>query len=104
MAAAQNAFDNNISSIVTAKIQGTFIDVLMAPILTYELVLAFIVAGIIRGFTVCIVSLLFMMILTPVTISSLSLLFVYLFLGTFFSQHWDLLEEYWLKPMIIVKR
>ncbi|WNJ96298.1 ABC transporter permease [Vibrio ruber] len=84
MAAAQNAFDNNISSIVTAKIQGTFIDVLMAPILAYELVLAFIVAGIIRGFAVCIVSLLFMMMLTPITISSLSLLFIYLFLGTFF--------------------
>lgn len=83
MAAAQNAFDNNISSIVTAKLQGSFVDILMAPLLPREIVAGFVAAGIARGLLVGAATLAVMLLIYPVEIGSFLLVFVYLFLGTF---------------------
>ena len=48
----QNAFANTSSSLITLKIQGNIIDLLMAPLNAWELVLGFMLGGIARGLVV----------------------------------------------------
>ena len=49
LALIQNAFMNTSSSMFVAKLQGTIVDLLVAPLSVGELLLAFIVAAIVRG-------------------------------------------------------
>jgi ABC-2 type transport system permease protein len=52
MAMVQNAFANTSSSIVSAKMQGNIVDVLMAPLSPSELCAGYAVGGLARGLTV----------------------------------------------------
>ena len=52
MAILQNAFANTSSSIVSAKIQGNIVDILMPPLNAGELTLGFAVGGVARGLMV----------------------------------------------------
>jgi len=52
MAIVQNSFANCASTIMTAKIQGVIVDVLMPPLSAGELVLAFAMGGVTRGLAV----------------------------------------------------
>jgi ABC-2 type transport system permease protein len=45
----QNSFLNTSSSMFIAKIQGTIVDLLVAPLSTLDLLAAFVLAGVIRG-------------------------------------------------------
>jgi ABC-2 type transport system permease protein len=49
LALIQNAFLNSASSMFVAKIQGTIVDLLVAPLSTGELLGAFVLAAILRG-------------------------------------------------------
>jgi ABC-2 type transport system permease protein len=48
----QNAFLNTASSMFIAKMQGTIVDLLVAPLSTFELLGAFTLAGVVRGLVV----------------------------------------------------
>jgi len=52
MAIVQNSFTNTASSLMVAKIQGVIVDVLMPPLSSAELVLAFALGGMTRGLVV----------------------------------------------------
>jgi ABC-2 type transport system permease protein len=52
MAMVQNAFANTSSSIVSAKMQGNIVDVLMAPLSPSELCAGYAIGGLTRGLTV----------------------------------------------------
>lgn len=49
MAVLQNAFANTVSSLMTSKMQGNIIDLLLAPLGPGETTLAFTMAGVTRG-------------------------------------------------------
>jgi ABC-2 type transport system permease protein len=52
LALSQNAFLNTSSSLFIAKIQGTIVDLLVAPLGTAELLTGFVLAGVLRGLLV----------------------------------------------------
>ena len=52
MGMIQNAFANSQSSLLIGKIQGTFVDVLMPPISTAELLTTYVAGAVTRGFLV----------------------------------------------------
>jgi len=52
MAMVQNAFANTSSSIVSSKMQGNIVDVLMAPLSPGELCAGFAIGGLVRGLVV----------------------------------------------------
>lgn len=52
MVIAQNAFANTSSSVVISKVQGNIVDVLMPPISPVEMVAAYGLGGVTRGFLV----------------------------------------------------
>jgi ABC-2 type transport system permease protein len=52
MAMVQNAFANTSSSIVSSKMQGNIVDVLMAPLAPSELCAGFAIGGLVRGLVV----------------------------------------------------
>ena len=56
MAVLQNAFANTSSSIIIGKVQGNIVDILMPPLGSFELLLAFLFGGITRGVLVGIIS------------------------------------------------
>lgn len=52
MSMIQNAFANTSSSLVSSKMQGNIVDVLMAPLSPFELTLGYAFGGLIRGLLV----------------------------------------------------
>lgn len=56
MTMVQNAFANTSSSITIAKVQGSIIDILMPPLSAIELLLGFVIGGVLRGLMVGVVS------------------------------------------------
>lgn len=55
MAVIQNAFANTSSSIMIAKIQGNIVDTLMPPLNSIEILIGYVVGGVLRG-VVCAVA------------------------------------------------
>ncbi|KMK68543.1 ABC transporter permease [Puniceibacterium sp. IMCC21224] len=54
MTVIQNAFANTSSSIVISKVQGNIVDTLMPPLSVLELVLGYLVGGVMRGLFVAV--------------------------------------------------
>jgi ABC-2 type transport system permease protein len=54
MTVIQNAFANTSSSIVISKVQGNIVDTLMPPLSPMELVIGYLVGGIVRGLFVAV--------------------------------------------------
>src|SRR5688572_27701203 len=52
MSMTQNAFANTSSSLMISKVQGSIVDILMAPLSALELLLGYIISGVIRGMMV----------------------------------------------------
>ncbi len=52
MGMAQNAFQNSMSSLIIAKVQGTIIDVLMPPISHAELLMSYVAGAVTRAWAV----------------------------------------------------
>lgn len=71
MAMVQNAFANTSSSMVISKVQGNIVDVLMPPLSTLELAVAYIGAGITRGLFVGVVTFIAMRLFVPIGMHSL---------------------------------
>ncbi len=82
MAMVQNAFANTSSSLMLSKVQGNIVDLLMPPLSPFEILLAYVAAGIVRGFVVGLASMVVVLILAPVHIESVLIMIVYTALGT----------------------
>ena len=52
MAMAQGAFNNTSTSLTAAKMRGNIVDILMPPLSPFEILLAFVAAGVLRGLMV----------------------------------------------------
>jgi ABC-2 type transport system permease protein len=52
MGMVQNAFQNSLSSIIIAKVQGTIVDVLMPPLSSGELLFCYVAGAVTRGWAV----------------------------------------------------
>jgi ABC-2 type transport system permease protein len=62
MSAMQNSFANTSSSLLISKVQGNIVDTLLAPLRPIEIVIGYMLGGILRG---CIVSLAIILVIFP---------------------------------------
>ncbi len=79
MGMAQNAFQNSLSSIIIAKVQGTIVDVLMPPLSHGELLFSYVAGAVTRGWLVGTAIWLAMLLWPGVTVSIANPLQVFLF-------------------------
>ena len=63
MSVMQNSFANTSSSLLISKVQGNIVDTLLAPLRPVEIVIGYMIGGILRG---CIVSLAVILVIFPV--------------------------------------
>lgn len=77
MSMIQNAFANTSSSIVSSKMQGNIVDVLMAPLSPVELTLGYAFGGLVRGLLVGVVVAIAMMIFVDVQILHIGVVLFY---------------------------
>jgi len=63
MSVMQNSFANTSSSLLISKVQGNIVDTLLAPLRPIEIVVGYMIGGILRG---CIVSLAVILVIFPV--------------------------------------
>ncbi|MFM2130672.1 MAG: hypothetical protein RL477_2218 [Pseudomonadota bacterium] len=68
MSMIQNAFANSSSSIVSSKMQGNIVDIVMAPLSPFELTVGYALGGMVRGLMVGVVVALAMWLFTPLRI------------------------------------
>ena len=81
MSMVQNAFANTSSSIMISKVQGNIVDVLMPPLSTLEILMAYVIAGVIRGFVVGVACMAPLLFLIDVHVESFAALLAFSFLG-----------------------
>ena len=82
MTMLQNAFANSASSIGQAKSQGNIVDVLMAPLDSFELTLGYVGGSTARGLICGLVTTILIYLFIPLNIYSFLALFFYSFMGT----------------------
>lgn len=82
MAMSQNAFANTSSSIMISKVQGNIVDVLMPPLSTLEILLAYVIAGMFRGLIVGVASMIVVLLFVDVHLVSLAAILAFSLLGT----------------------
>lgn len=81
MALIQNSFANSSSSIIQSKVTGNIVFLLVAPLSYLEFYLAFMLAGVVRGFVVALGVLAISMFFTDLPLHSVWLLLVFAFLS-----------------------
>ncbi|RME83868.1 MAG: metal-dependent hydrolase [Zetaproteobacteria bacterium] len=97
MAMLQNAFANTSSSMITAKVMGVHVYLLMAPLSAAEIVIAFVAAACVRAL---IVALAFLAPLAPFvhwSASHLGLALLYGLIGSVLMGAWGLLAGIWAR-------
>jgi ABC-2 type transport system permease protein len=77
MSMIQNAFANTSSSLVSSKMQGNIVDVLMAPLSPFELTLGYVFGGLVRGLLVGITVGIAMMIFVNVEVRHIGVVLFY---------------------------
>lgn len=82
MAMSQNAFANTSSSIMISKVQGNIVDVLMPPLSTLEILFAYVIAGMFRGFIVGVASLIVVLLVVDIHLESVTAVLAFSLLGT----------------------
>lgn len=91
----QNAFANTSSSLVIAKVQGNIVDVLMPPLSELELLIGYMLGGVVRGLAVGIVTGLVMSIFVPIGVKSWALVIVFAVLGNMMLSAMGLAAGIW---------
>ncbi len=77
MSMIQNAFANTSSSLVSSKMQGNIVDVLMAPLSPFELTLGYAFGGLVRGLLVGVTVAIAMLIFVNVQILHIGVVLFY---------------------------
>jgi ABC-2 type transport system permease protein len=81
MTMAQNAFANSSSSLLSAKMQGNIVDILMPPLAPSELTVGFVMGGVTRGLVVGVATALVVYIFAPLHVHSLFFILLHGLLG-----------------------
>lgn len=84
MAVIQNAFANTSSSFIMGKVLGTFIDYLMPPFSSGEIIFAMVLAGVTRGIIVGVLVAVAVFYFVPVDIYSYAYIIFYIVAGSLF--------------------
>ena len=79
----QNAFSNSASSIGQSKFQGNIVDVLMAPLNSFDLATGYIFGSVTRGIVCGIVTYFGVIIFVPLSVYSYLALIYFTFMGSF---------------------
>lgn len=84
MSMVQNAFANTSSSLMLSKVQGNIVDLLMPPLSPFEILLAYVVAGVVRGMAVGLASVAVILVIAPshFHMESILIMLCYTVLGT----------------------
>jgi ABC-2 type transport system permease protein len=82
MSMVQNAFANTSSSLMLSKVQGNIVDLLMPPLSPFEILIGYVVAGMIRGVAVGLACMAIVILFSPVHIQSICAMIGYGVLGT----------------------
>ena len=77
MSMIQNAFANTSSSLVSSKMQGNIVDVLMAPLSPFELTVGYAVGGVVRGLLVGLVVAIAMMLFVNIRVEHIGVVLFY---------------------------
>jgi ABC-2 type transport system permease protein len=83
MSILQASFSHTSSSIMMGKMMNTIGDIISAPLTAAEVTFAIILAACTRSFLITLLSIVIFSFLIDVTIYSISLLFIFTFLGSF---------------------
>lgn len=81
MSMAQNAFANSSSSLLSAKMQGNIVDILMPPLSASELTIGFVMGGVTRGLVVGFVTALVVYFFAPLHVHSIVFIVLHAILG-----------------------
>ena len=95
MTMLQNSFANAASSIGQSKFQGNIVDILMAPLSSYELAFGYICGSIARGLICGLVTFFSIIVFVPLEIYSYSALFFYSFMGCFMMGSMGVIVGIW---------
>ena len=82
MSMAQSAFANTSSSLVIGKVQGNIVDILMPPFAPWEILLGYMVGGVLRGMIIGLVSTLILVPFVGLTVVNPLSLIIFGVLGT----------------------
>jgi ABC-2 type transport system permease protein len=81
MSMAQNAFANSSSSLLSAKMQGNIVDILMPPLSASELTIGFVMGGVTRGLVVGFVTAIVVYFFAPLHVHSFAFIVLHAVLG-----------------------
>jgi ABC-2 type transport system permease protein len=81
MGMAQNAFSNTSSSMIIGKMQGNIIDILMPPLAPWEILVGYIIGGVLRGLLIGVLSVIVLVPFVGLTISNPFTLILFAILG-----------------------
>lgn len=96
MSVLQNAFSNTSSSLVVSKVQGTIVDLVMAPLAPAELMVALVAGGLTRGVLVGLVAAVVLGVLGGASLPAYPLIaFTFLLLGSSLLSLLGLLAGIW---------
>jgi len=82
MTVIQQAFANTSSSLIMGKVIGFIIDFLMPPLRTSELILAMVMASVLRGVLIAIIAGLSIWVFIPLQVHDFSILLFYIFFSS----------------------
>tara|TARA_Y100000590_G_scaffold364139_1_gene422296 strand:- start:52895 stop:53701 length:807 start_codon:yes stop_codon:yes gene_type:complete len=91
----QNAFANTSSSIVSGKIQGNIVDLLMPPLNTVEITTGYVVGGVARGSIIAIIGFVIISFFLRIDIHSFSVMIYYAIMGSLFMSLIGILGGLW---------
>ena len=91
----QNAFANTSSSIVSGKIQGNIVDLLLPPLNALEITTGYVVGGVARGGIIAIIGFAIITVFLDISFHSLLAIFYYSIMGSFFMSLIGILGGLW---------
>jgi ABC-2 type transport system permease protein len=95
MSLIQNAFANSSSSIIQSKVTGNIVFLLVAPLSSFELYMAFMLAGVARGFVVALGVLVVGMFFVDLPLHSVWTLVIFGFLGAMMLSTLGIMAGIW---------
>ncbi len=95
MALIQNAFANSSSSIIQSKVTGNIVFLLVAPLSYLEFYMAFMLAGVVRGFVVALGVLVIGVFFAELPLHSVWLLLVFAFLSAMVLSTFGVIAGIW---------
>lgn len=95
MTMAQNAFSNSSSSLIIGKVQGNIVDIMMPPLSSLELLLGFLVGGVLRGLVVGFVAVIIIGFFVHLPLGSIPLIIIFALLGNIMMATLGIIAGIW---------